>query len=93
MSYEDTEYMFGIPLFTWEEWDEVGDNGLLFMNVEWLFPSMQKYNGGCVLTYANGVKSGMFCQNKADGTCIEEWKDKYLTDIPEFKEALRQKLE
>jgi len=87
-----TEHLFGIPLFTWESWDDAGEDDLMFFDIKWCFPSMQKFDGGDLYLCSDGQCRGMFSLNNADGDIVEEWKDKYFTDIPEFADELRKKL-
>ena len=89
-----TEYLFGIPLFSWGEWIESDSEGdyLIFADVEWCFPSMHKYNEGVVLIHGYGKNGGKFTVDDKEGITAEKWKDKMLTDIPEFREQLLKKL-
>lgn len=76
-----TEKLFDIPLFYWEEWDEIETGFLQFYNVEFLFESMKKYNGMDASLDMNGEIA------VTDGDGNEVWKG-FACAIPEFRSEL-----
>ena len=77
----NTEKLFDIPLFYWEEWDEIETGFLQFYSVEFPFESMKKYNGMDVSLDMNG---GIAITDE-DGN--EVWKG-FTCAIPEFRSEL-----
>lgn len=77
----NTKKLFGIPLFYWEEWDEIDTGFLQFNNVEFLFDSMKKYNGMDASLDMNGEIA--ITDNNGD----EVWKG-FACAIPEFRREL-----
>ena len=78
---KNTEKLFDIPLFYWEEWDEIETGFLQFYNVEFLFESMKKYNG----MDASLDMNGEIAITDEDGN--EIWKG-FACAIPEFRSEL-----
>ena len=79
----NTEKLFGIPLFYWEEWDEIDTGFLQFYNVEFLFESMKKYNGMDASLDMNGEIA------ITDSKGEEVWKG-LACAIPEFRRELNE---
>ena len=77
--------MFGVVIFTWDEWDEVDTGCLQFYNINFSFESMKKYNG----MDASLDMDGELSITEKDGDCKEVWKG-YLTEIPEFMAEIRK---
>ena len=73
--------LFGIPLFYWEEWNEIDTGFLQFYNVEFPFESMKKYNGMDVSLDMNGEIAITDSEGK------EVWKG-FACAIPEFMQEL-----
>ena len=71
------EKLFDIPLFHWEEWDEIETKFLQFYNVEFQFESMKKYNG----MDASLDRNGEIAITDSEGE--EVWKG-FACEIPEF---------
>ena len=92
MSYDiylkekNAEKLFDIPLFYWEEWDEIDTGFLQFYNVEFLFESMKKYNGMDASLDMNGELA--ITDNNGD----EVWKG-FACAIPEFRREVNLKFE
>ncbi len=80
--------LFGITIFTWDEWDEIEIGELQFYNVWFPFDSMKKYNG----MNASLDMDGRLSIVEKDGDCIEVWND-YVYWIPEFMEKLNASLD
>lgn len=78
-----TEQFCGIDLYNWKEWDEMDTDNFYFYNVEFLIPSMTKYNGMDVSRYFDG-RMEIFGGDNAEEVV---W-DGFVTDIPEVMEAL-----
>lgn len=74
---ENTEKLFDIPLFHWEEWGEIETGFLQFYNVEFPFESMKKYNGMDASLDMNGEIAITNSEGK------EVWKG-FACAIPEF---------
>lgn len=79
------ESVLGIPVFTWDGWDEAGDQDLQFYNVKFLLKSLEKYNGNTVF-----VKFGW--------NVVKIYEDKNvisvnLFEVPEFIKELMGKME
>lgn len=78
-----TEQFCGIDLYNWKEWDEMDADNFYFYNVEFLIPSMKKYNGMDVSRYFDG-KMEIFGGDDA-GEVV--WTG-FVTDIPEVMSEL-----
>lgn len=78
-----TEQFCGIDLYNWKEWDEMDTDNFYFYNVEFLIPSMKKYNGMDVSRYFDG-KMEIFGGDNAEEVV---WTG-FITDIPEVMETL-----
>lgn len=78
-----TEQFCGIDLYNWKTWDELDNDNLYFYNVEFLVPSMTKYNGMDVSRYFDGrmVVFG------GDNATEVVWSG-FVTDIPEVMSEL-----
>lgn len=77
--------MFGVVIFTWEEWGEIETGWLQFYTVNFPFESMKKYND----MDASLDMDGELCITEKDGECEEVWKG-YVSEIPEFMAAIRK---
>lgn len=75
--------MFGVVIFTWDEWDEIDVGYLQFYTVNFPFESMKKYNGMDVSLNMDGELS----ITGRGGGCEEVWKG-YMSEIPEFMVAI-----
>lgn len=77
------EQFCGIDLYNWKEWDEMDTDNFYFYNVEFLVPSMKKYDGMDVSRFFDG---GMEIYG---GENAEEvvWSG-FVTDIPKVLEKL-----
>lgn len=75
--------MFGVVIFTWDEWDEIETGFLQFYDVNFPFDSMKKYNG----MDASLDMDGELRITEKDGECDEVWKG-YVSEIPEFMAAI-----
>lgn len=72
----------GVTIFTWEEWDDTGTDGVLqYYDVEFTFESMKKYNG---MTVVLSVEGQLTLFDKNDDEIIDMW----IMDIPELREIL-----
>lgn len=78
-----TEQFCGIDLYNWKEWDEMDTDNFYFYNVEFLIPSMTKYNGMDVSRYFDG-RIEIFGGDNAEEVV---WTG-FVTDIPEVMDAL-----
>lgn len=77
---ERTEQNFlGKLLFTYVDWDEIEVAFLQFYNVEFPFPSMQKYNGCTVTLQLDGTME-IYNENGI------VWGSAFPTDIDEWEE-------
>lgn len=81
-----TEQFCGIDLYNWKEWDEMDTDNFYFYEVEFLIPSMKKYNGMDVSRYFNG-KMEIFGGDNAEEIV---WTG-FVTDIPEVMETLTKR--
>lgn len=81
-----TEQFCGIDLYNWKEWDEMDTDNLYFYEVEFLIPSMKKYNGMDVSRYFNG-KMEIFGGDNAEEIV---WSG-FVTDIPEVMDTLTKR--
>ena len=79
------EKFCGISIFTWERCDLVDEDAIYFYDVQFLAPSMEKYNGHGVLRQWDGT---LQVDSKDEKQYI--WKG-YVTDIPEVIEKLVRK--
>ena len=82
----NVQKLFDIPLFYWEEWDEIETSFLQFYNVNFLFSSMEKYNGMDVSLDMNGELA------ITDSSGDEVWKG-FACAIPEFRRELNARCE
>lgn len=80
----NVQRLFDIPLFYWEEWDEIETGFLQFYNVNFLFSSMEKYNGMDVSLDMNGE----LAITDSDGN--EVWKG-FACEIPEFLQGVNER--
>lgn len=88
----NTEQFCGVDIFNWKEWDIMDTDDFYFYNVEFLMPSMQKYNGMDVARWFDGK---MEIYKDSDAEADESvpnvvWSG-YVTDIHEVMEALNRK--
>lgn len=83
-----TEQFCGIDLYNWKEWDEMDTDNFYFYNVEFLIPSMTKYNGMDVSRYFDG-RMEIFGGDNAEEVV---WTG-FVTDIPEVMDALIKRSE
>ena len=73
---------WGIPIFSWDRWEDGEIGELKYYNCIFLFESLQKYNGSTVILDTSGkllimpIFKGL---TKWEGYCIE---------IPEFRELM-----
>lgn len=79
------EQFCGIDLFEWQEWDIMDTDNFYYYNVQFLVPSMQKYNGMDVGRWFNG-KMEIYSGDNADQVV---WSG-YVTDINEVMEKLNK---
>lgn len=81
-----TEQFCGIDLYNWKEWDEIDTGNLYFYEVEFLVPSMKKYDGMVIARFFDG-KMEIY-----DGDNGEKlvWSG-YVTDIQEVMEELNKR--
>lgn len=80
-----TEQFCGVDIFKWQEWDIMDTYNFYFYNVEFLLPSMKKYNGMDIGRWFDG-KMEIYGGENADKTV---WSG-YVTDIHEVMEALNR---
>lgn len=78
-----TKQFCGIDLYNWKEWDIMDTDNFYYYNVEFLVPSMQKYNGMDVGIWFDGNME-IYGGNNAEGVV---WTG-FVTDIPEIMEEL-----
>lgn len=78
-----TEQFCRVDLFNWKDWDIMDIDIFYYYNVEFLVPSMQKYNGMDVGRWFDG-KMEIYGGVNADEVV---WTG-YVTDIPEIMEEL-----
>lgn len=78
-----TEQFCGIPLYNWKNWDELDTDNFYFYSVEFLIPSMTKYNGMDVSRYFDG-RMVIFSRDNATEVV---WSG-FVTDIPEVMSEL-----
>ncbi len=88
-----TEQFCGVDIFNWKEWDMMDTDNFYFYNVEFLLPSMQKYNGMDVGRWFDGK---MEIYKDSDPDADESVSDVvwsgYVTDIHEVMEALNREV-
>lgn len=84
----EEQKLFGIVIFTWEEWDDIDSECAQFYNVNFPFESMKKYNGMDASLDMNGELS----VTEKSGECKEVWKG-YVCEIPEFMRAVMAKFD
>lgn len=75
--------MFGVVIFTWDEWDEIDTGCFQYYAVNFPFESMKKYNG----MDASLDMEGELSITEKDGEFKEVWKG-FVSDIPEFMTAI-----
>lgn len=73
----------GVDLFNWKDWDIMDIDNFYYYNVEFIVPSMQKYNGMDVGRWFDG-KMEIYGGNNAEEVV---WTG-YVTDITEIMEEL-----
>lgn len=83
-----TEQFCGIDLYNWKNWDIMGTDNFYYYDVEFLIPSMQKYNGMDVYRWFDG-KMEIYGGYNAEEVVWEG----YVTDIKEVMEALNERME
>lgn len=83
-----TEQFCGIDLYNWKEWDIIDTDIFYYYDVEFLVPSMQKYNGMDVGRWFNG-KMEIYGGDNAEEVVWEG----YVTDIEEVMMALSERKE
>lgn len=83
-----TDQFCGIDLYNSKDWDIMDADSFYCYDVEFIMPSMQKYNGMDVWRWFDG-KMKIY-----DGDNAEEivWEG-YVTDIKEVMEALNERME
>jgi len=81
---KNTEKFCGIDIFSWEEWDEVDTDTIQFYNVEFLLPSMVRFNGKCVTKSFEGKLEIYDKENII-------WS-RWITDIPEVMQKLNNRI-
>lgn len=77
------EQFCGIDLYNWKEWDEMDTDNFYFYNVEFLVPSMKKYDGMDVSRFFDGRMEIYGGENAEEVV----WSG-FVTDIPEVLEEL-----
>lgn len=77
------EQFCGIDLYNWKEWDEIDTDNFYFYNVEFLVPSMKKYDGMDVSRFFDGRMEIYGGENAEEVV----WSG-FVTDIPEVLEEL-----
>lgn len=77
------EQFCGIDLYNWKEWDEMDTDNFYFYNVEFLVPSMKKYNGMDVSRFFDGRMEIYGGENAEEVV----WSG-FVTDIPEVLQEL-----
>lgn len=80
--------IFGITIFTWEDFDKIEIGFLQFYNVQFPYESMKKYNGSDVSLDMNGEIT-IYSDNEESA---ELWKG-FAIEIPEFLEEFKKKFE
>lgn len=80
------EQFCGIDLYNWKEWDIMGTDNFYFYNVEFLVPSMKKYNGMDVSRFFDG-RMEIYGGDNAEKVI---WSG-YVTDILEIMEELNKR--
>lgn len=80
------EQFCGIDLYNWKEWDIMDTDNFYFYNVEFLVPSMKKYNGMDVSRFFDG-RMEIYGGDNA-GKVV--WSG-YVTDIPEIMGKLNKR--
>lgn len=79
------EQFCGIDLYSWKEWDEMDIGNLYFYNVQFLVPSMTKYNNMDVSRLFDGRMEIYGGENEEP-----VWSG-YVTDIQEVMEELNKR--
>ena len=80
------EQFCGIDLYNWKEWDEIDTDNFYFYNVEFLVPSMKKYNGMDVSRFFDG-RMEIYGGDNAEKVV---WSG-FVTDIPEVLDGLNKR--
>ena len=79
------EQFCGIDLYSWKEWDLMDTDNLYFYNVQFLVPSMTKYNNMDVSRLFDGRMEIYGGENEEP-----VWSG-YVTDIQEVMEELNKR--
>jgi hypothetical protein len=86
------ETLFNTPLFsrpTEGGWDQIDLGCLHYYDVDWVFPSMQQFNGcGVTIDYVGKNEMTFSLYTKEDGKEIEQWQHRSFLDIPEFRDNI-----
>lgn len=80
------EQFCGIDLYNWKEWDVIDTDNLYFYNVEFLVPSMKKYDGMDVSRFFDG-RMEIYGGENAEKVV---WSG-FVTDIPEVLDGLNKR--
>ena len=80
------EQFCGIDLYNWKEWDVMDTDNLYFYNVEFLVPSMKKYDGMDVSRFFDG-RMEIYGGENAEKVV---WSG-FVTDIPEVLDGLNKR--
>lgn len=80
------EQFCGIDLYNWKEWDMMDTDNFYFYNVEFLIPSMKKYDGMDVSRFFDG-RMEIYGGEDAEEVV---WSG-FVTDIPEVLEELNKR--
>lgn len=87
------ETLFDIPIFAWENWDQLDVDTFQFYNVKFLFESMKQYNGYDCSLDVNGkleiTKLGKEISKDYYETELV-WSG-FVCEIHEFMEELNKK--
>lgn len=78
--------LFGLLIFTWDNFDIIDADLIQFYNIEFPYDSMKKYNG----MDASLDMDGKLSITTREGECEEVWKG-YVCAIPEFMERVKAK--
>lgn len=80
------EQFCGIDLYNWKEWYVMDTDNLYFYNVEFLVPSMKKYDGMDVSRFFDG-RMEIYGGENAEKVV---WSG-FVTDIPEVLDGLNKR--
>ena len=87
------ETLFDIPIFAWENWDQLDMDTFQFYNIDFQFESMKQYNGYDCNLDVNGkleiTKLGKEISKDYYETELV-WSG-FVCEIPEFMEELNKK--